>query len=98
MVRGFCKKKRSTNDNNLMEPWDGPAAMAFTEGTQIGAFLDRNGLHPSRYYVTKDDQIIFGSEAGTIEIPPENICIKTPYNIAPNLFYGRKMAVSPLPF
>ena len=44
----------------LMEPWDGPAAMAFTDGTQIGAILDRNGLRPARYYVTKDDVIILG--------------------------------------
>ncbi|XEC95496.1 glutamate synthase large subunit [Paenibacillus tarimensis] len=62
--------------STLMEPWDGPAAMAFTDGTQIGALLDRNGLRPARYYVTKDDTIILGSEAGTVEIPPENILYK----------------------
>ncbi|WP_219835793.1 glutamate synthase large subunit [Paenibacillus sp. R14(2021)] len=60
----------------LMEPWDGPAAMAFTDGTQIGAILDRNGLRPARYYVTKDDVIILGSEAGTVPVPPENILYK----------------------
>ncbi|MBP3962411.1 glutamate synthase large subunit [Paenibacillus lignilyticus] len=60
----------------LMEPWDGPAAMAFTDGTQIGAILDRNGLRPARYYVTKDDVIILGSEAGTVPIDPENILYK----------------------
>ncbi|RAP75293.1 glutamate synthase large subunit [Paenibacillus montanisoli] len=60
----------------LMEPWDGPAAMAFTDGTQIGAILDRNGLRPARYYVTKDDVIILGSEAGTVHVDPENILYK----------------------
>ncbi len=59
-----------------MEPWDGPAAMAFTDGTQIGALLDRNGLRPARYYVTKDDVIILGSEAGTVYVEPENILYK----------------------
>ncbi|MGN7455647.1 glutamate synthase large subunit [Paenibacillus pasadenensis] len=60
----------------LMEPWDGPAAMAFTDGTQIGAVLDRNGLRPARYYVTKDDVIILGSEAGTVPVEPEEILYK----------------------
>nr|WP_170312226.1 glutamate synthase large subunit [Paenibacillus sacheonensis] len=60
----------------LMEPWDGPAAMAFTDGTQIGAILDRNGLRPARYYVTKDDVIILGSEAGTVHVDPENVVYK----------------------
>ncbi|SDS30372.1 glutamate synthase (ferredoxin) [Paenibacillaceae bacterium GAS479] len=60
----------------LMEPWDGPAAMAFTDGTQIGAVLDRNGLRPARYYVTKDDVIILGSEAGTVHVEPEDILYK----------------------
>ncbi|WP_127507088.1 glutamate synthase large subunit [Paenibacillus humicus] len=60
----------------LMEPWDGPAAMGFTDGTQIGAILDRNGLRPARYYVTKDDVIILGSEAGTVHVEPENILYK----------------------
>ncbi|NBD23621.1 glutamate synthase large subunit [Paenibacillus glycinis] len=62
--------------STLMEPWDGPAAMAFTDGTQIGAILDRNGLRPARYYVTKDDVIILGSEAGTVHVDPENILYK----------------------
>jgi len=57
----------------LMEPWDGPASIAFTDGTIIGAVLDRNGLRPSRYYVTKDDLVIFASEAGVLEIEPERI-------------------------
>ncbi|MFO0544166.1 MAG: glutamate synthase large subunit [Pseudanabaena sp.] len=57
----------------LMEPWDGPASIAFTDGTMIGAVLDRNGLRPSRYYVTKDDLVIFASEAGVLNIAPEMI-------------------------
>ncbi|TVX91785.1 glutamate synthase large subunit [Paenibacillus agilis] len=60
----------------MMEPWDGPAAMAFTDGVQIGAILDRNGLRPSRYYVTKDDLIILSSEAGVLDIAPEQILYK----------------------
>lgn len=60
----------------MMEPWDGPAAMAFTDGVQIGAILDRNGLRPARYYVTKDDRIIMGSEAGVVPVEPENILYK----------------------
>ncbi|MEX0714053.1 MAG: glutamate synthase large subunit, partial [Pirellulales bacterium] len=57
----------------LMEPWDGPASMAFTDGTMIGAVLDRNGLRPSRYWVTKDGLVIMASEAGVLDIPPANI-------------------------
>ncbi|MDD2534846.1 MAG: glutamate synthase large subunit [Eubacteriales bacterium] len=60
----------------MMEPWDGPAAMAFTDGTRVAAILDRNGLRPSRYYVTKDDMIVLSSEAGVLDIPPENIVRK----------------------
>jgi glutamate synthase (NADPH/NADH) large chain len=55
----------------LMEPWDGPAAMAFTDGRQIGATLDRNGLRPARYIVTDDDLVIMASEAGVLPIPRE---------------------------
>ena len=62
--------------SSLMEPWDGPASIAFTDGSVIGAVLDRNGLRPSRYYVTKDDQVIMASEVGVLDIPPENILIK----------------------
>ncbi|MBI2491883.1 MAG: glutamate synthase large subunit [Candidatus Rokubacteria bacterium] len=61
---------------SLMEPWDGPASIAFTDGTVIGAVLDRNGLRPSRYYVTKDDLVIMASEVGVLEIPPENVLVK----------------------
>lgn len=60
----------------LMEPWDGPASVAFTDGTMIGATLDRNGLRPSRYYVTKDDLVIMGSEAGVLPVAPENVAHK----------------------
>jgi glutamate synthase (ferredoxin) len=60
----------------LMEPWDGPASIAFTDGTVIGAVLDRNGLRPSRYYVTKDDLVVMASEVGVLDIPPENVLIK----------------------
>ena len=60
----------------LMEPWDGPASIAFTDGEVIGAVLDRNGLRPSRYYVTKDDMVVMASEVGVLEIPPENVLIK----------------------
>ncbi len=60
----------------LMEPWDGPASMAFTNGKMIGACLDRNGLRPSRYYVTKDDVVIMASEAGVLPIAPERVAIK----------------------
>ncbi len=60
----------------LMEPWDGPAAVAFTDGRQIGATLDRNGLRPARYLVTKDDLVIMASEMGVLDIPEERIIKK----------------------
>jgi glutamate synthase (NADPH/NADH) large chain len=60
----------------LMEPWDGPAAMAFTDGRQIGATLDRNGLRPARYFVTKDDRVIMSSESGVLPIDEEQIARK----------------------
>ena len=60
----------------LMEPWDGPAGVAFTNGRQLGALLDRNGLRPARYYLTDDDLLVMGSEAGSIELPPESIVKK----------------------
>ncbi|MBP1995018.1 glutamate synthase large subunit [Paenibacillus eucommiae] len=62
--------------STLMEPWDGPAAIAFTDGSLIGAVLDRNGLRPSRYYVTKDDLIVLASEVGVLDIAPERILCK----------------------
>ena len=60
----------------LMEPWDGPASIGFTDGVQIGAVLDRNGLRPSRYYVTKDDLVIMASEVGVLDIAPERVLSK----------------------
>ncbi|EHQ87944.1 glutamate synthase large subunit [Desulfosporosinus youngiae] len=60
----------------LMEPWDGPAAMGFSDGVVIGGVLDRNGLRPSRYYVTKDDKVVLASEVGVIDIKPENVAYK----------------------
>lgn len=61
----------------LMEPWDGPASMAFTDGVKVGAILDRNGLRPSRYYVTHDDYVIMASEAGVLDhVPPGNVKAK----------------------
>ncbi|HEY1686840.1 MAG TPA: glutamate synthase large subunit [Tepidisphaeraceae bacterium] len=60
----------------LMEPWDGPASITFTNGTLIGAVLDRNGLRPSRYYVTKDDYVVMASEVGATQIDPANVAKK----------------------
>jgi glutamate synthase domain-containing protein 2/glutamate synthase domain-containing protein 1/glutamate synthase domain-containing protein 3 len=60
----------------LMEPWDGPASIAFSDGRQIGAVLDRNGLRPSRYVVTKDDLVIMASEVGALEVPAEDVVLK----------------------
>ncbi len=60
----------------LMEPWDGPASIAFTDGTVIGAVLDRNGLRPSRYTVTKDGFVVMASETGVLDIDPANVLEK----------------------
>ena len=60
----------------LMEPWDGPASIAFTDGTVIGAVLDRNGLRPSRYWVTDDDLVIMASEAGVVDVDPAKVVRK----------------------
>ena len=60
----------------LMEPWDGPAAVCFTDGQQIGATLDRNGLRPARYVVTDDDRVVLSSEAGALPVPEEKIVKK----------------------
>ena len=59
-----------------MEPWDGPASIAFTDGTVIGAVLDRNGLRPSRYWVTDDDRVIMASETGVVDIDPARVVKK----------------------
>jgi hypothetical protein len=59
-----------------MEPWDGPAAVAFTDGTVIGAVLDRNGLRPARYWVTDDGLVVLASEVGVLDIAPEKVVRK----------------------
>jgi glutamate synthase domain-containing protein 2/glutamate synthase domain-containing protein 1/glutamate synthase domain-containing protein 3 len=61
---------------SLMEPWDGPAAIAFTDGRSIGATLDRNGLRPARYFVTQDDLVIMASESGVLPVPPDQVVRK----------------------
>ncbi|MGH7780967.1 MAG: glutamate synthase large subunit [Candidatus Binataceae bacterium] len=61
---------------SMMEPWDGPASIAFTDGIRIGAVLDRNGLRPSRYLVTKDGLVVMASETGVLDIPPEQVARK----------------------
>ena len=60
----------------LMEPWDGPALIVFTDGTRVGAILDRNGLRPFRYLVTKDDLLVMASEVGVLDIPPQDVRFK----------------------
>ena len=60
----------------LMEPWDGPASIVFSDGHYMGAVLDRNGLRPSRYYVTHDDKVIMASEVGVVHVDPENVKLK----------------------
>ena len=72
---GMSEEKRAFYEYHasLMEPWDGPAAVAFTDGRVIGATLDRNGLRPARYLVTHDNFLIMASEAGVLDIAPENV-------------------------
>jgi glutamate synthase (NADPH/NADH) large chain len=60
----------------LMEPWDGPACITFTDGHQIGAVLDRNGLRPSRFWITKDGLVVLASEVGVLDIPQERVLRK----------------------
>ena len=62
--------------STMMEPWDGPAAILFSDGELVGAVLDRNGLRPSRYYITDDNRLILSSEVGVLDIPPEHIVKK----------------------
>ncbi|WP_044639933.1 glutamate synthase large subunit [Risungbinella massiliensis] len=62
--------------SGLMEPWDGPTAITFTDGKQVGAILDRNGLRPARYYVTTEGNVIFSSEVGVVPVPDEKIAQK----------------------
>ena len=82
LVPEAWEKHKSMNDSKkafyefnscIMEPWDGPASIPFTDGNYIGALLDRNGLRPSRYSVTKDGYVIMSSETGVVDIKPENI-------------------------
>src|SRR5476651_511228 len=76
--KGMDAKRKAFYEHHaaLMEPWDGPAAIAFTDGRQIGATLDRNGLRPARYLVTSDDRIVMASEMGVLKIPEEHIVTK----------------------
>ncbi len=66
----------------MMEPWDGPASILFSDGDVMGAVLDRNGLRPSRYYITDDDYLILSSEVGVLDVDPtqdcatKNVCIR----------------------
>ena len=60
----------------MMEPWDGPASILFTDGDIMGAVLDRNGLRPSRYMITDDDNLILSSEVGVLDIDPSHIVLK----------------------
>lgn len=60
----------------MMEPWDGPASILFSDGDVMGAVLDRNGLRPSRYYITSDGYMILSSEVGVLPIPEEKIVLK----------------------
>jgi glutamate synthase domain-containing protein 1 len=69
---GDSKKAFYEYHSCLIEPWDGPASIAFSDGTCIGAVLDRNGLHPSRYTVTNDDMVIMASETGVLDVPPQD--------------------------
>ena len=75
--------------SSLMEPWDGPALIAFTDGTRVGAILDRNGLRPFRYLVTKDDLLVMASETGVLEVPPEDVLFRA------RLQPGRMFLVDP---
>ena len=71
----LVKKLRAFYDYSscIVEPWDGPAAVVFTDGRYVGAALDRNGLRPIRYNITDDNLIVLGSEIGIVDIPPKNI-------------------------
>jgi len=70
------KKDFYRYSSSLMEPWDGPASIVFTDGTQVGAVLDRNGLRPSRFYVTDNDKVIMASEVGVLEVEPKTVLRK----------------------
>eukprot|EP00930_Biecheleria_cincta_P019755 TRINITY_DN1500_c0_g2_i1.p1 TRINITY_DN1500_c0_g2~~TRINITY_DN1500_c0_g2_i1.p1 ORF type:complete len:2429 (-),score=434.34 TRINITY_DN1500_c0_g2_i1:360-7646(-) len=74
----MSKEKRAFYKYNscLMEPWDGPALVAFTDGIQFGATLDRNGLRPGRFYITKDNMLVLASEVGVVDVEPQNVQFK----------------------
>lgn len=76
---GMSRRKRDFYHyySTMMEPWDGPAAIFFSDGEVMGAVLDRNGLRPARYYITKDRRLVLSSEVGVLDIPPENILCKS---------------------
>ena len=76
---GMSRRKRDMYHYyaTMMEPWDGPASIVFSDGDVVGALLDRNGLRPSRFYVTKDKTLILSSEVGVLDIPPESIVRKS---------------------
>ncbi len=71
-----AKKDFYRFNSAMMEPWDGPASIAFTDGHYIGAVLDRNGLRPSRYYLTRDDRVIMASEVGVVDVDPADVKFK----------------------
>jgi len=71
-----AKKDFYRFNSTMMEPWDGPASIAFTDGHYIGAVLDRNGLRPSRYYLTNDDRVIMASEVGVVDVAPKDVKFK----------------------
>ena len=75
-----------------MEPWDGPASIAFTDGTLVGATLDRNGLRPARYWVTTDDQVVMASEAGVLDIPADQVMAKGRLQPGPDVPRGHLRA------
>ena len=72
-----CKRDMYHYYATMMEPWDGPASIVFSDGDVVGALLDRNGLRPSRYYVTDDGYLILSSEVGVLDLPPESIVEKS---------------------
>ena len=80
-----AKKAFYEYHSTMMEPWDGPASMVFTDGKIVGAVLDRNGLRPSRYCVTKDDIVVMASEVGVLPIEPDRILKKARLEPGPNV-------------
>ena len=87
----MSQEKRDFYDYHacMMEPWDGPALIAFTDGTRVGAVLDRNGLRPFRYLVTTDDTLVMASEVGVLDVPPEKVLFKD------RIYPGRMFLLDP---